>query len=238
MILNKNVIGILGGMGPQASAKLVEMLIEISIQDFGAKNGDDFPEIILDSVPIPDFISNPRNLKPALKMLKDRVRMLSNMNISNFAIACNTAHILLGDLQSVSKVPFVSMVDEIAKRVRIEGIIKVGLLASPSTIRFGMFEKALGKSNIEVVLPTKMQQIALEKIIKNVISGKKLKSDTSKISLIASFLKEQGAQGIILGCTELPLIFPKKFFIPIFDCLEILAGSLLRKFHGGNTIRS
>ena len=120
MIKNKNIIGILGGMGPQASARLVEIIIEMSIKDFGAKNGDDFPEIILDSVPIPDFISNPGNLKSALNMLKDRIRMLSNMNISNFAIACNTAHILLDNLQSVSKVPFVSMVDEVAERVRIE----------------------------------------------------------------------------------------------------------------------
>ena len=170
MIRNKNVIGILGGMGPQASVRLVEMLIEISTKDFGAKNGDDFPEIILDSVPIPDFISNSGNLRPALNILKDRVRMLNNMNVSNLAIACNTAHILLDDLQSVSKVPFVSVVDEIANRVRIEGITRVGLLASPSTIRFGIFEKTLSKSHIEVVLPTEGQQVALEKIIKNVIS--------------------------------------------------------------------
>ena len=232
------IIGILGGMGPQASARLVEMLIDMSVRDFGAKNGDDFPEIILDSVPVPEFISDSGKLKLVANMLKDRVRMLSNMNVSNFAIACNTAHILLDDLQSVSQVPFISIMDEIARRVSVEGIIKIGLLASPSTIRFGIFEKALSKSNVKVILPTQRQQIVLEKIIKRVISGSKLKSDSSQLSSIASSLGKRGAQGIILGCTELPLIFPRKFSVPIFDCLEILAKAILHKSFGGNKINS
>lgn len=54
----KKVIGILGGMGPQASARLVQILVEMSTKEFGAKNCDDFPEIVLDSIPIPDFISD------------------------------------------------------------------------------------------------------------------------------------------------------------------------------------
>lgn len=242
----KNIIGILGGMGPQASARLVDMLIEMSTKAFGAKNGEDFPEIILDSIPVPDFISDSKNLKPALDMLKERVRLLSRMNVSSLAIACNTAHIFLDDLQSISDAPFVSIVDELAKRVRMEGIIRVGLLASPSTIRFGIFEKALNESNIKVIIPTKKEQIILEKIIRNVISGNKLNSDTLQLRFIANSLEKKSAQGIVLGCTELPIIFPKKFSIPVFDTLEILAQALLRsknfsslhKSYGGNKINS
>lgn len=223
---NKQIIGILGGMGPQASAHLVTLLIDMSIKN-GIKNDSDFPEIILDSVPVPNFISDTKNLARALKILKSRVRLLNKMNISQLAIACNTAHIILPDLQSVSDAPFISIINEVVNEVRESGINKVGLLATPSTIHFGLFDKALEKSNIQLILPTKEEQIILEKIIRNIILGKKLQSDILKLRSVAASLKKQGAQGIILGCTELPLIFPKKFPIAIFDCLEILAKALL-----------
>lgn len=224
-------------MEPQASAQLVELLIEISVRDFGAKNGDDFPEIILDSIPISDFISNPTNVKLALNILRRRIDILKVLNISSFAIACNTAHIMFDELQAKDS-RFVSMIDEVVKRVSEKKLTKVGLLASPSTLRFGLFEHPLDELNIEIILPTKREQETIEMIIRNIISGKKLQSDKEKLTLIANTLKSRGAQGVILGCTELPLIFPKKFSLPIFNCLEILASALLRKFHGGNTIRA
>lgn len=243
--INKNVIGILGGMGPQASVRLVGMLIDISAKN-GAKDDCDFPEIILDSVPVPNFISNSKNLSKVLKILRKRVKLLNNMNISKLAIACNTAHILFKDLQSVSRVPFVSIIEEVVKAVREEKINRVGLLATPSTIRFGLFENALNKFNIKVVIPTEKEREICERIIRNVIAGNKSQSDTLKIKSIASSLKKRRAQGIILGCTEIPLIFPKRFAIPVFDSLEILAKALLRsnnfsslrKCNEGNTIRS
>lgn len=138
----RSIIGILGGMGPQASAHLVKLLVDKSAKEFGAKNGEDFPEIILDSVPIPDFIADQKNKKAALKVLKERVRRMSKMRVGILAISCNTAHILLDQLQSVSRVPFISMIDEIVKEVKGCGMRKVGLLASPTTFKSGIFQQA------------------------------------------------------------------------------------------------
>lgn len=223
---NKNIIGILGGMGPQASIRLVDLLVNKSVQN-GAKEDSDFPEIILDSIPVPDFISDTKNLRKVLKILQKRIFMLSNMNISKLAIACNTAHILLPDLQTISDIKFVSIIDEVAKQVRKKGIKKVGLLATPTTIRFGLYQQALDKFKINVIIPSQAEQKKLEKIIRNILSGKKLQSDIAKLIFMANSLKERGAEGIILGCTELPLIFPEKLTVPIFNSLEILADSLL-----------
>src|SRR5436853_459051 len=99
---NKSSIGILGGMGPEASVYMYKTLIELSVKHFGAKNNDDFPEIILHSIPVPDFISNTRSKNTALKMLMDSVMDFNKLNISCLSIACNTAHLLLSDLQKVS----------------------------------------------------------------------------------------------------------------------------------------
>lgn len=144
----KSKIGILGGMGPQASAHLVRLLVDKSAGKFKAVNCEDFPEIILDSVPIPDFIANKRNKKIALEVLLDRVKKLNNMGISVLGLSCNTAHLLLDSLQKVSKVPFISMIDEIAREVHKKNIKKVGLLATPTTFQSGLFQQAFARERV------------------------------------------------------------------------------------------
>ncbi|MBI4033323.1 MAG: aspartate/glutamate racemase family protein [Candidatus Blackburnbacteria bacterium] len=224
---NKGAICILGGMGPEASARMLEVMVSMAAQDFGAKNGDDFPEIILFSVPVPDFISNKRKLARALSMLKERVNFMNSMDVSSAAIACNTAHILLADLQKFSKVPFVSIIEAVGDEVEVQGISKVGILASPLTIGFGLFQRTLEKREIGVIIPNKRQLIALERIIRSVIAGCVTKRDVQELVSIARDMKRRGAEGIILGCTELPLVFPQNFSLPVFDSIKIVARALL-----------
>lgn len=138
----RSVIGILGGMGPQASAHLVKLLVDKSAKEFGAKNCEDFPEIILDSIPHIDFISNQKNSQVVVRTLKKRVKKMEKMSVSVFALACNTAHILLDQLKSASRMPFISMVDEVAKEVISRKINKVGLLTSPTTLKVDLFQQA------------------------------------------------------------------------------------------------
>ncbi|MFH1832903.1 MAG: aspartate/glutamate racemase family protein [Candidatus Levyibacteriota bacterium] len=169
---NKNkkpIIGILGGMGPQASACLVNILVEMSAKEFGAKNCDEFPEIILDSIPHPDFISSKKNSQIAVKMLKERIKKMEKMGVGVFAIACNTAHIRLNHLKNSSKIEFVSIIDEIVREVIISGIKKVGLLVSPTTLKSGLFQKAFKKDlsairqeNVTIINPSKAQMRRLE----------------------------------------------------------------------------
>ncbi|KKS14088.1 hypothetical protein A2617_01365 [Candidatus Daviesbacteria bacterium RIFOXYD1_FULL_41_10] len=77
--------------------------------------------------------------------------------------------------------------------------------------------------------PSKVQLKNLEVVIRNIIAGKAGGKDRIMLVEIAKSLQKRGAEGIILGCTELPLIFPKRFEIPVFDSLEILARALLNR---------
>ncbi len=229
----KGTIAILGGMGPEASARLLSLVVEKAAKEFGAKNGDDFPEIIVDSIPISDFISNKTNLNSALRILKTRVEKLENLNPSCFSLACNTAHLLFGDLQMVTSVPFISIIEEVAREIKHEGLKTVGLLATPVTIKSGLFKETLSKRKIRLIVPTSKQQEILEEIIRGVIAQKISQLDKLNLLSIADSLKARGAKGIILGCTELPLVFPKKdFSLPVFDSLEVLATALLKKSLG------
>lgn len=233
--MNKS-IGIIGGMGPEASGYLYSLLIDKAIRDFGAKNNDDFPEIILYSVPVPDFISNNNKKSIALDMLLDRVLLLNQTNISCLTIACNTAHVLLPELQEVSNVPFISMIDEVVKTVKKVGLKKVGILATPSTIRSKLYQKALEKQGIVSVQPEIKEFPILERSIRNVVGEKVSKNDSQSLIVLADKLSREGVEGIILGCTELPLIFPSKYSLPIYNSVEILAQSLLQDYYKSNTI--
>jgi len=226
----KKSIGILGGMGPQASACLLNILIDLSIKEFGAKDADDFPEIILYSIPVSDFISDSNRKLKAFKMLKKRVIELNKCNISSISIACNTAHVLIEKLQEASEVPFISMIDEVARAVDNAQLGKVGIMGTPITIKSKLYQKALEKFNIECAEPGESELKILEKTIRSIIAGSANSNDKKLLLSIASKLKKRGAEGFVLGCTELPLIFPK-VKLPVFNSLEILARSLLLNYY-------
>lgn len=164
-------------------------------------------------------------------MLKQKVRLVNKSNVGCVAIVCNTAHVLLPELQKVSKIPFVSMIDETVKQVRKDGISKIGLLGTPSTIKHGLYQKACAINGISVIVPSEGQISVLGMIIRNVISGKILENNADSLEKIADDLGTIGTEGIILGCSELPLVFPKKYSLPVYNSVEILAIALLKQYY-------
>lgn len=229
--MKQQAIAILGGMGPQASAYMYKLIIDMAQKEFGAKNNEDYPEIILYSVPIPDFISSFQKKEEALDILKKKVKNLNKISLICYAIACNTVHILVDDLQKTTNVPFISIVTEVVIAVKIDGRKKIGLIGSPSLIKSNIYGKALRESGIEVLIPDNKELFALEKVARNIIAGKRVKKDTEAVLKIINLLKRKGAEGVILGCTELPLILPNKFSFPIYNSVEILSMALLRKYY-------
>ena len=216
----QRTIGIIGGMGPQASSLLYNLLVQKAISDYSARNDEDFPDIVLFSVAVPNFITKSRNMKPALKILKEKVIKANEAGVTCMSIACNTAHILVPELEKVSRVPFISLINEVSEKVRSEGIREVGILGSPTTIQTGLYQKALEAKGICAISPEPEQLESLESIITNVISGNNDEGDVMSLISIANSLKKKGAKGIILGCTELPLVFPQSFVLPIFNSVD------------------
>lgn len=232
-IFKKNkIIGILGGMGPEATAKLYGLLVKVAQRKYRVLSNDSFPEIIIYSVPVPDFISNLKSKEIAKRMLISRIKILSNVPISFFCIGSNTAHLLIDDLRKSTRVPFISLIEETANIVERLKIEKIGLLASPVTIKTGIYQKVLKKQGVKVIIPREEETLKLGYIIKDTVAGKKNEENALVLENIAENLILRGAEAIILGCTELPLLFPKKFQVPVLDTLEILAKACLEKYYG------
>lgn len=229
--MKNKTIGILGGMGPEASGYLYTLLIEKSARDFGAKNNEDFPNIILNSASVPDFISSKKNRDKTLQTLKEKVIELNKLSITYISIACNSAHILFDELQSVSNIPFISIIDVVIAKVMQSSIKSIGILATPATLRAKLYQEALLKIGIKSIVPTTKEIKQLEQIIRKVISNSYSSKDKKVLTEIALSLEDRGAEGIILGCTELPILFPKKFTLPSYNSVEILAEVLLQKYY-------
>ena len=227
----RGAIGILGGMGPEASSYLYRTLIEQSIDQYHASDNADFPEIVLHSIPVPDFISDASQRDAALDMLKQRVERLDAMNLACLCIACNTVHVLLPELRGLAAAPFVSMIDEVADRVALAGHDHVGVLGTPSTIRYGLYRDALEVRGVTAVEPDEEGLRVCERVIRHVLSGRTEASDAADLVALADGLLAQGAQGVVLGCTELPLVFPHGYRVPVYDSLAILSSALLRCYY-------
>jgi len=158
-------------------------------------------------------------------LLVDRTKKLVKFGAKTLAIACNTAHLLLPQVSKVKGAHFISMIDEVVTQSRKLRLKRIGLLATPTTIKMKVYQSKLKG----IFTPLVEDQNRFEIIIRDVISGKTTKNQINFLeNSTKSFIEVNNLDGIILGCTELPLVFPKeKFIIPILDSLEILAEALI-----------
>lgn len=229
--MKNSVIGIIGGMGPQASCELYRLLLEKSVLLYGAKNDDDFPSIVLYSLAVPDIIKNKNNFNKTFKILRSSVKKMNTYNLNSLSIACNTAHVFVPNLKDCLGDKFISLPESVVLEVKRKKIKNIGLMATPVTIKSRLYQKQLEKAGIRTVTPSKQNVMSLERVIRNVLAGISTLQDVNTLTEVALSLRKKGAEGIILGCTELPLIFPKDFNMPIFNSLEILAERLLRRYY-------
>lgn len=234
-MLNKHSrkpIGIIGGMGPDASARLYGRMIAMARDEFNVTENHEYPEIVLQSVPVPEFFSNEKKKTEALEMLKDRIKKLISQPICGLAVACNTAHIVLEELEKINGFKMVSIPEEVVKVAVEKKYKKVGLLGSPTTILSGVYQTEFLDKEIEVVIPENGYIEELGEIIGELVAGN-LKGQEQRLLKVADDLVEKKVEVIILGCTELPLAFPQNYQLPVLDSVEILARSLLNKYYKG-----
>ncbi len=225
-----SAIGILGGMGPQASARLYDMIIDGSRAYTPAAVDEDYPEIVLLNVPVPNFISNKDKLPKARQMLLQRTQLLEKAGCTINGIACNTVHILLPELQAATKVPFLSIPKLVAERVRSLGFERIGLLATPTTLSSTLYDDAL-KGMAEVVRPGAGVAEQIEGFIYKQLSNDLDETEREQFrSFVDGFSRDQKLDAVILGCTELPLVYGETANPQIIDTLQVLCDGLLEDY--------
>ena len=207
----KQRIIIIGGMGPQASLELHRRMIRQALAN-GAKDGTDFPHIVHLSLPVPDFIANESWRGEALEIIINELKNISASMDDVIIIACNTAHLLQPDIEQRLNIRITSMVDAAIDYVS-RHYKTIRLLASPTTIRTGLYNKPLKAAGVTVLTPNKEEEQALEMIIRTVIYGQTMpQSVLDKIPITIQSEQANAANypPVLLGCTELFCAFAEK----------------------------
>jgi len=218
-------IGILGGMGPEATAELYLQVIKLFQKKFAAKYDSDYPEITIYNLPLLDVVEQLGGEVKTRDMLVNGVKKLAEAGVDFIAIPCNTVEYCLPEMRKVVSIPIISILEEVDKLVRRNGFIRLGVLSTKMTIAKGLYGRALKK--VVLITPTPVQQDRITKIILNVMSGKKDYLDRAFLRKIIKRLKDKGAEKVILGCTELPLIIQRN--ADTIDTIEILAQAIVEK---------
>lgn len=217
-------------MGPLASSNLYYNLIELAQNKFNADQDHDFPAIFIYSLPLEGFDETGFvNSESVKKQLISGVKKLEKSGSEFIIIACNTVHYFYKDMQEAINIPILSIVTESTKLVREAGYNKIGLLSSQSTKELKIYPKELRKFKIETITTNDFQQGLINDVILKIMSGKYGKTEKEVLKDIIENLVAKGAQAILLGCTELPLVINQKDInnIEIFDSTKIITESAL-----------
>lgn len=218
-------IGILGGMGPEATAELYLQIIRIFQQEYGAVYDNDYPEILICSLPLPDIVEKVASREEIIKKLTEGLRKLEKAGADFVAIPCNTVISFLSEIKCCVSIPIVNIVEETLLEIEKTKLKKVGLLATELTTKSGLYLNPFPEIEVLVLPDENLKEIT--QIIIRVLSGKKNAED---IILLQSFIKDlqdKGAEKVILGCTELPLLIPEGK--DTLNTINILARSIVRK---------
>lgn len=226
--MKEKVIGIMGGMGPEAGADLFLQITKAT----HAKCDTDHLHIIMDSNPkMPSrqdaILHGGESPVPAMIATAQN---LVNAGADAIIIGANTAHYFHDEVAAGVNVPFLHIIDEAVKETLrlVPGIKKVGVMATTAAMQAHVYEKSCDKFDLEVLAPAPDVQDTMQAAIFDHDFGFKYNGRTQQCvdaaASVAEHLIAQGAEALIMGCTEIPLILgDRTFSVPLIDPNEVIA---------------
>jgi aspartate racemase len=225
---NFSTIGILGGMGPEATNRLCSL---ITASTPASKDQEHIPVISYNNAGIPDRVSGLRGDggSPLPEMIRT-AQVLEQSGARFLLLPCNLAHAYLDDLRRAVQIPVLDMIEETVKFIVVDypHCLRVGLLASTPTIEFGIYEDAFRSSaQVSLILPTPDVQEA--QVMRAIYGTDGIKSGHKAgphrlLMEAAQSLADRGAELIVAGCTEVSLVLNQKNSpFEVIDPLEVIA---------------
>lgn len=220
--MQKGKLGVLGGMGPQATELFYRRVVEFTAAD---KDQEHIETLLLSDTKMPDrtaaILSG--DTEPVYARLLADAKFLERWGAACIAIPCNTSHTFVPMLQTELKIPIVNMVNETATALKALGAKRVGILATDGTIRMGLYHAACEKQGVEAVSPPEeVQKLVMSVIYDEVKGGRPVSGD--KLAAIDAALMELGCDHGVLACTELSVCEGwKALHCKYLDALDVLA---------------
>ncbi len=216
-------IGIIGGLGPEPTVEYYK-IITGHFQGKGART----PRIIIYSMDVDELrdLFEAERYGDVVETLSEGTRALHGAGADFGLIAANTPHIVYDDLVEVSPIPLLSIVKETRRAIERKGLRRVGLLGTSYTMRSDLYQRELEPAGIEVFVPDEPEREQVQRrIYEELTVGTFLEETRNELlGIVGNLIERHSIEGLILGCTELPLILDKdELGIPFLDTTRIHA---------------
>lgn len=218
----EGILGVLGGMGPQATNTFYQRIIDRTQAETDQEH---LRVLIWSDAKIPDRtagILGGRQEEVFQHLLAD-AKLLENAGCTHLAIPCNTSHFFADQIQAELSIPIIHMPRETVQDIQAAGKKTVGILATDGTIQTGIYQRELEKAGLTAVIPPE----DIQKIVMSIIYDEIKRGETGsreKFAEIDGFLREAGCDCAILGCTELSVYRVLHSLPPYYiDAMEVLA---------------
>jgi aspartate racemase len=222
-------IGILGGLTPESTVTYYMHIVH----RYHELHGDHgYPETIIYGASFQQFEDwmNEEDWDSIEKELLKGLKVLKRAGADFAVIATNTMHILFDELQKQIDMPLISIVEATAEAIKDEGFNKVGLIGTQFSMTKPFYREGLKKHGIDVVIPSKEDRDYIVKVIFEELSiGKLIEESRQGYLEIIDKLVAEGAEGIVLGCTEIPLLIRQEDTeVKVFDTATVHAEKALQ----------
>lgn len=205
--VNNYRLGILGGMGPKATAVFMDQIIEHTAAE---RDQDHIDMVIVNHATLPDrtTVILEREEQRFLQAIERDFRLLEAADVAHIAIPCNTSHVFYDALQRMTRIPIIHMVDETVKVMadRHGPNAKIGLLATNGTVRSGVYGQICEKYGLQLHVPNEDIQHRIMRLIYHDIKGGLVPDTAVFEQIITGLVHDDGCQGVIIACTELSCI--------------------------------
>ncbi len=218
-------IGMIGGMSWESSAEYYRIMNEAVKERLGGHHSCkclmfsfDFDEI--------EKLQHKGEWGKLTEIMIEAAVSLEKGGAEKLIICTNTMHLMSPDMEKEISIPILHIVDALAERIKAGGLKKVGLLGTRFTMEMNFYiDRLKEKHGIDVLVPnSKNRDIVHNIIIKELVLGETKEESREEYKKIIYKLAAEGAEGIILGCTEIPLLIKQKDTnVPVFDTTQIHA---------------
>lgn len=223
-------LGILGGLGPAASAEFVTRLIK---QTPATCDQEHIPFVLWNEPRIPDRSTSMRagDNRPLLWLLQG-IQALKTVGCDHIVIPCNSAHFWYDDMAKMG-VPITHIVDSIADELRALQLenATIGIMGTQGTIEYGIYQSRLEQQGWKCIVPDRAEMDFFVQPAIDLIKADKIVESQVLLMKVIHSLIDRGAKAIVLGCTELPLSIDitSEEGIPIVNSIDSLVRSVLKK---------
>jgi aspartate racemase len=227
-------LGVLGGMGPAASA---EFMVRLVAQTPAKRDQDHIPTILWSDTSVPDRSTSMRNGddKP-LPYLLSGIQGLVSSGCNLIVIPCNTAHLWFNEMEKQASwhARIVHIVDSVADALQDVNVIdsKIGVMGTQATVELGLYQYRLNKLGWDCIVPTKLEMDTLVQPAIDLIKANQIEQAHSMFITVIHSLIARGAKAVVLGCTEIPLSVRENTVqdTPIINSIDSLVKSAIKQF--------